>query len=104
MQLVQLQKRIDQIRQSELQVVGISYDPVSKLAAFAQRSGVTFPLLSDAGSHVIRAYGLEDKDGYPHPGSIVIDGHGVVRATLFMEGYRERHDVGSLIEAAAAIE
>ncbi len=99
-----MQKGIDEIKAGGLQVVGISFDPVSTLATFAESSGVTFPLLSDEGSAVIRAYGLEHQDGYPHPGTVIIDGDGVVRATLFMEGYRKRHDVGALIEAAKAFE
>jgi hypothetical protein len=36
----------------------ISYDAVDALAAFSQRYGITFPLLSDAGSRVIRELGM----------------------------------------------
>jgi thioredoxin-dependent peroxiredoxin len=38
-------------------VLGISPDPVHKLAAFADKEGLTFPLLSDEGHKVAEAYG-----------------------------------------------
>ena len=41
-----------------LGVAAISYDPVPTLAAFSSQRGITFPLLSDAGSATIRRYGI----------------------------------------------
>jgi hypothetical protein len=41
-----------------LGLAAISYDPVDTLAAFGRQRGITFPLLSDAGSEVIRRYGI----------------------------------------------
>ncbi|KNH17353.1 peroxiredoxin [Arthrobacter sp. ZBG10] len=38
-------------------VLGISPDPVAKLAAFVDKEGLTFPLLSDADHAVAEAYG-----------------------------------------------
>jgi thioredoxin-dependent peroxiredoxin len=38
-------------------VLGISPDPPAKLARFRDRDGLTFPLLSDPGLAVLRAYG-----------------------------------------------
>jgi peroxiredoxin len=34
-------------------MAAISYDPVATLADFSRRRGITFPLLSDAGSETI---------------------------------------------------
>jgi len=39
-------------------LAAISYDPPEILAAFARQRGITFPLLSDAGSETIRRYGI----------------------------------------------
>jgi len=39
-------------------VAAISYDPPEILAAFSRQRGITFPLLSDAGSATIKRYGL----------------------------------------------
>lgn len=87
-------------------VVAISYDPVETLAKFASKSKITFPLLSDTGSKTIKAYGVLNIDlpeadrGIPYPGTFVIDKQGIVRAKLFREGYKLRHDTAELIAAA----
>ena len=39
-------------------MAAISYDPVDTLAAFSVQRGITFPLLSDAGSVTIKRYGI----------------------------------------------
>lgn len=39
-------------------IAAISYDPVETLAAYGKQHGITFPLLSDAGSATIKAYGI----------------------------------------------
>jgi len=36
----------------------ISYDPVEPIAAFAKQHGITFPMLSDAGSVTIKKFGI----------------------------------------------
>ena len=41
-----------------LGLAAISYDPVETLAAFSRQRGITFPLLSDAGSETIKRYGI----------------------------------------------
>jgi len=92
-----------------VQVVGVSYDSVDVLARFAQRRKITFPLLSDAGSKTITAYGLLNKDakgrgaGIPYPGTMLIDRDGIIRAKLFLDGYRDRHSSAALIKAAKEI-
>lgn len=39
-------------------MASISYDPVETLAAFGSQHGITFPILSDAGSVVIKRFGI----------------------------------------------
>jgi hypothetical protein len=41
-----------------LGLAAISYDPPETLAAFSRQRGITFPLLSDAGSSTIKAFGI----------------------------------------------
>jgi hypothetical protein len=53
-----LQGRLSELRAKGLSVAAISYDPVETLAAFSRQRGITFPLLSDAGSETIRRYGI----------------------------------------------
>ncbi|MGE3958175.1 MAG: redoxin domain-containing protein [Vicinamibacterales bacterium] len=57
-QLVDLQGRLETLRAQGLGVAAISYDPVPTLAEFATRRHITFPLLSDAGSATIKAFGI----------------------------------------------
>jgi peroxiredoxin len=79
------------------------------LAGFAKKAKITFPLLSDSGSKTITAYGLLNKEakgrteGIPYPGTMVIDRDGIVRAKLFVDGYRDRHTSAELIKAFAGI-
>ena len=103
MPLVQLQKDLGAIRATGTEVVGISYDSVETLSKFAKSGGITFPLLSDAGSATIRAYGIEARSGFAHPGTYLVDQDGIVRAALFLENYARRHKNSELIEAAEKI-
>lgn len=81
-----------------VRVLAVSPEPVDVIAAFTSEHGVTFPVLSDADSGVIRAYGilntLIDPDeplyGLPFPGSYLTDGDGRVTAKFFNQRYQER--------------
>lgn len=106
MQLVELQGRLTELRQSGLGLVAISYDPVPVLADFAHRRGITFPLLSDEGSRVIRAYGILNTTvpessgaqyGIPFPGTFIVDRNGVVTSRFFEAAYQERNTVESIM-------
>jgi len=69
------------------QVVGISPDSPEKLAAFRERDGLTFPLVSDPDRSVLAAYGAYgEKKNY---GRTVV---GVIRSTFVIdeEGRIER--------------
>lgn len=93
----------------------ISYDSVEILHAFAEKHGITFPLLSDQGSHVIRQLGLlnervqEDHAHYgiassprhvglPYPGVFVLDERGVITQKRFHESYRVRDTGAGLVD------
>ena len=103
--MVQLQQNLKEIEATGGQVVGVSYDSVEILKRFADKSTIAFPLLSDAGSKTIDAYGLRNKEaperwsGIPHPGTFIVDTKGVIRAKLFLEGYKERHAPEALVQA-----
>lgn len=55
---MELQRQVEHLRARGLGLAAISYDPPEILAAFSQRYGITFPLLSDVGSATIAAYGI----------------------------------------------
>jgi peroxiredoxin len=70
---------------------------------------ITFPLLSDPDSKTIEACHIRNEsakgkaEGVPRPGTFVVDKVGVIRAKLFLEGYRDRHTTEALIMAAKAV-
>jgi peroxiredoxin len=107
--LVQLQRDLKSIEDAGIQLVGISYDEPAALKRFADQMKITFPLLSDPGSKMIDAYHIRNEAakgravGVPNPGTFILDREGVIRAKLFLEGYRERHTTEALIEAAKTI-
>lgn len=53
-----MQSRLPELQAKGLGLAAISYDPVETLAAFSRQRGITFPLLSDAGSSTIKRYGI----------------------------------------------
>ncbi len=93
----------------------MSYDPVAVLHAFAEKHGITYPLLSDEGSVVIRRLGLlnshlaeqhaaygvgarPEHEGVPYPGSFLLDEQGIVIEKRFEQSYRERETGAALLE------
>ncbi|WP_432508950.1 thioredoxin-dependent thiol peroxidase [Kineococcus auxinigenes] len=68
---------LDALNASGHRVLGVSPDPVAKLATFAERDGLTFPLLSDTGHGVLEAYGAwGEKTNYGRTSV------GVIRSTV----------------------
>jgi hypothetical protein len=55
---VELQGQLEELKRSGIGIVAISYDSPAVLADFAERRGITFPLLSDEGSLIITDYGI----------------------------------------------
>jgi peroxiredoxin len=114
--LVQLQRNLPDFERNNIAVFGISYDPVDVLARFAAAHGVTFPLLSDEGSKVIRELGMLDEQvyehhaafgitnregrfwGVPYPGEFLLDERGVVTQKRFQKNYRERETSRTILE------
>jgi peroxiredoxin len=108
--LVQLQADLEKIKAAGIQVVGVSYDSVAVLKKFSYEHKISFPLLSDPGSKTIDAYHIRNEaakgkaEGVPNPGTFIVDKSGVIRAKLFLEGYRTRHTTDELIRAAKAVQ
>ncbi len=104
-----MQRDIKSIEDSGVQVVGISFDSPAVLKTFSDRAKITFPLLSDPESKTIDAYHIRNEaargkaEGVPRPGTFIVDQKGVIRAKLFLEGFKERHTTDALIEAARAV-
>ena len=68
---------LSSLQQAGYDIVGISPDPVDKLAKFVEKEGLTYPLLSDEDKSVLGTYGAYgEKKLY---GKTVV---GVIRSTI----------------------
>lgn len=102
---MELEHSYASLRAQGLGLVAVSYDPVEVLKSFATRKQITFPLLSDPGSKIIRTYGILNETvdkttpffGVPYPGTYVLDAKGIVVAKYFEDDYKERDTVSSIL-------
>lgn len=103
--MVQLQSDLNEIQATGGQLVAISYDSSEILKRFAAKKSIAYPLLSDTGSKTIDAYGIRNKEatgrtsGIPYPGTFIVGTDGVIRAKLFLEGYKERASAEAIVKA-----
>lgn len=71
---------LDALAAQGIAVLGISPDTPEKLATFAERDGITYPLLSDPDKEVLTAWGaFGEKKNY---GKVV---QGVIRSTVVVD-------------------
>lgn len=102
---MQLQQNLEAFTAAGIRVFAVSYDSVAVLQRFAEEFGITYPLLSDEGSAVIRQYGIlntlirpdEDVYGIPFPGFYAVDSDGVVAEKRFYRQYRVRPSAQSVL-------
>ena len=105
LQLIKLQRHLKEIEASGGQLVGISYDSAKTLKCFAEKQAITIPILSDADSKTIDAYGVRDtqtvpaKKGVARHVTIIVDQKGVVRDKQFGVIFDERPGVNALVKA-----
>jgi hypothetical protein len=104
---VQLQQSLPDLEKRGLGLAAISCDSPAILKNFATQRGITFPLLSDAGSATIRRYEILNAEasgkvaGVPYPGTFVLDSRGIVVSRSFEERYQERASASSLVAQTA---
>jgi len=106
---------LDLFRDAGIRVYGISYDSQEQLLAFAAQYDVTYDLLSDDDSAVIREFGIlntlispDDPEraagrsfyGVPFPGVYVTDENGVVTEKFFHRHYATRESAGAIRDSA----
>jgi peroxiredoxin len=106
-QLIAMNDGAAEIERRGYRIVGLSYDDPSVTKAFSDRRGIRYALLSDPTSEVIDRWGLRDPQypvghrahGVPRPAIFVIDGKGVVRASLAEATYQKRPPVSEVVKA-----
>ena len=101
---MELQSRYSDLTKRGLGLIAVSYDSPDILKKFADSRGITFPMVSDQGSVIIKRYELINESidrtsrqyGVPHPGTFILDRKGVVTARYFEDAYQERNTVASI--------
>jgi hypothetical protein len=102
---VELQRRANDLRAQGLGLAVITYDAPAILKRFSDERGITYPLLADPGSAIIKAYGILNTGnpegtrayGVPYPGTFMLDASGTVVARYFEAAYQERSTVASIL-------
>lgn len=95
---MELQEGLATLTAHDVVPFALSYDPVGTLAGFAAAHGITYPLLADEGSRVIRTLGILNTDmaptdehyGIPRPGTYFIGADGRVEDKVFHDTHRTR--------------
>ena len=103
--LVQLERQREAFERRGYRLAALTYDSPAVLRHFAERVGITYLLLSDPDSDVIRAFGILNETvpeshpfyGIPNPGQYLIDAEGRVEAKFFEEKYSNRFTPGSVL-------
>jgi peroxiredoxin len=74
------QADIAKFESNDTQVFGISVDSVPANREFANKNGITFPLLSDFKRTVVKDYGIFWEDqGFGNRATFVIDKNGIIQ-------------------------
>ena len=109
---MQLQRNLAKFEAANVAVFAISYDPQDEQLAFAEESGITYPLLADPDHAVIEATGIlntlvepdENVYGIPFPGTYVIGTDGTVEEKLFFQNYRNRASASTVLRDALGLD
>ena len=87
--LMELQQAKPEFDAKGVHVASITYDSVGILKDFSDRRGITYPMLSDTESKIIRAFGILNPEGkgfaagIPYPGIYYISPDGVILKRYF---------------------
>ena len=108
---MELQDHIEEFERHGVQAVGLLYDSPQTLDRFTRKHRLTFPLVSDRGSKVIRELGLLNREydpatryfGVPYPGIFLLDSSGTIVAKFAEKDYRKRPLFDDLLQAASAL-
>jgi peroxiredoxin len=96
------------LKETNVQVFGISVDTFFALKAFHADQKLTFPLLSDFNKQVIRDYGVFNEDmiglkGIAKRAVFVLDKDGIVRHREVLDDARNEPDYQRVYDALAAL-
>jgi hypothetical protein len=93
------------LQKAGLGVAAVSYDSKATLKRFADAHQITYPLLCDQGSAVIRKFGILNTNipegnmfhGIPFPGDYVLATDGTVKDKYFLPNYQTRPTASGIL-------
>jgi hypothetical protein len=102
---VELEQSAAAWRKRGYNIAAISYDSPAILRYFAEKRKLSYPLLSDPESKIIRAFGIlndtiPEKNpfyGIPNPGTYLVNPQGKVLSKYFEDDYTERFTSADLL-------
>jgi peroxiredoxin len=105
-QLADVNSRLGDFAALGLAVVSVSVDPVAEIAEFHGERKIGYTMLADTDGAVVQSLGIRDPAygpdsevfGVPQPVIFVLDRAQVVRAKFAERGYRNRPDLGRVLE------
>ena len=110
-QLVALNKRVADFENQGYKVAALSYDPVVSLKRFRDKKSLSFTLLSDPDSEVIKAFHLLNEDvregskqyGTPHPAIVIIGKDKMIQTFHQEDGYKKRPDLNNVLDTLKSL-
>lgn len=88
----------DEYNKLGVQIVGISTNSLESHMKFKRKHELPFPLLSDEGTDVSRAYGvLHEKKGVSQRSYFLVGGDGVIRYMFVEQHQKEKRDADELL-------
>ena len=104
-ELCEVRDSLPVFESADVQLLALSCDPMFSLRAFADRDGLTFPLLSDFWPHgaTASAYGvLDETGGFAKRSTFIVDRSGLVRWAVH-NAMPEARDLQEQLRVLAAV-
>lgn len=103
-QLTELQGEYNDMLQKGVHLYAITVDPMERNKKIKEELKLTFPVLSDNGGRVTRAWGvLDEKTGIPKPATFVVAPGGAVKYRQVGKNTNDRAHTSDVVELAAKL-
>jgi len=85
-------------------IIGITHEPPATIAKFHQANHISYPILSDKGASIVKAFGILNTEfapdhrfyGVPYPTVYVTNNVGRITHRYAEDGFKARPDIGEV--------